>query len=587
MPIQFRIYSEGRLAFGKNHREFTLGKEKANKTIGRNRPGEANAIADVGRAEARSSPESASVRKAVMEVVLPYAVFSLAWIYFSDRALHFFVRDPQLQIWWATGKGWLFVGVTAVLLALLLARTFRSLQEGVRALKRSEDRLALALTAAEERLAERTRMSDELAETERLSHETLDALSAHVAILDETGEIVRVNEAWRAFARENATSINSLCEGANYLTACENAVRINGNDGQRFAAAIRSVMAGTEPSFSLDYPCHSLRERRWFTACVTRFGSAGLKRAVVSHHDITKLRGAQESLRFQAHMLQQSGEAFIATDPAGRITYMNDYAQDLYGWPIDDALARNILDVTVPQISRVQASEILHRLQRGESWSGEILARCRNGKVFPASVTNTALLDDEGKLIAICGISRDISIRRQADAALRESEERFRQFVESIQDVFWMVDLAYTKTLYVSPAYESVWGRSRESLRANPHSFVEAVLPEDRHAMADYLERQKVAATEVEYRIERPDGSIRWIRDRAFPVLDESGKIYRLVGIAQDITERKEPELCAFAGRLNGVHKEVRGPIERSTCPAFRDGQDIRPNSLLAADNPE
>ena len=135
--------------------------------------------------------------------------------------------------------------------------------------------------------------------------------------------------------------------------------------------------------------------------------------------------------------------------------------------------------------------------------------------------------------------------KNRAEAALRESEERFRQLAENIECVFWMSNAELNGMLYVSPAYERVWGRTPASLYAQPGSFFEAVHPADRTFVLANLEQKQLAQPEefeIEYRIVRPDGSLRWIRDRGFPIRNAGGQFQRLVGIAEDITERKALE---------------------------------------------
>jgi PAS domain S-box-containing protein len=124
---------------------------------------------------------------------------------------------------------------------------------------------------------------------------------------------------------------------------------------------------------------------------------------------------------------------------------------------------------------------------------------------------------------------------------LRESEERFRQLAENISEVFWMSDPQKSEVLYISPAYEQVWGRSCQSLYERPRSFLDAIHPEDmEHVRVASLERQACGeGGDVEYRVVRPDGSVRWVRDRSFPVKDPAGRVYRMAGIAEDITEQK------------------------------------------------
>ncbi len=130
--------------------------------------------------------------------------------------------------------------------------------------------------------------------------------------------------------------------------------------------------------------------------------------------------------------------------------------------------------------------------------------------------------------------------RLEAEAALRESEERFRQVVESIHEVFWMTDVEHREMLYISPGYEAIWGRSAEHLIDSPNAWVEAIHPEDRARVVEAMRTRQVSGEYDEtYRIIRPDGTVRWIRDRAFPVQREDGPVDRVAGVAEDVTERK------------------------------------------------
>jgi len=142
------------------------------------------------------------------------------------------------------------------------------------------------------------------------------------------------------------------------------------------------------------------------------------------------------------------------------------------------------------------------------------------------------------------GFMSDITARREAEASLRESEAKFRQLADNITDAFWITSTDLTTMDYVSAGYELIWGRTRESLRARPEQWLEAIRPADRErvsaAFATLLHGEP--AVSVEYQITRPDGSLRWIHDRGFPVRDAAGHLVRIAGLASDITERKRLE---------------------------------------------
>lgn len=159
---------------------------------------------------------------------------------------------------------------------------------------------------------------------------------------------------------------------------------------------------------------------------------------------------------------------------------------------------------------------------------------------------------------------------------LRETETIFRQFAENVGVVFWMSDTKKDEMIYVSPAYELLWGRSVESLYAAPKSFVDAIHPDDRRRVIRELPNQALGSYEQEYRVVKPDGETRWVKDRGFPVKDDSGKVTRIVGIAEDITPLREArerleasrnqmaanaKFAALGEMASGIAHEINNPL--------------------------
>jgi PAS domain S-box-containing protein len=140
------------------------------------------------------------------------------------------------------------------------------------------------------------------------------------------------------------------------------------------------------------------------------------------------------------------------------------------------------------------------------------------------------------------------------DRALRDSEEKFRQLAENVREVFWITSADMREVIYVSPAYQEVWGRSVDDLYRRPQEWAEAILPEDRPRVLEACRElaSQRPSFDLEYRVRRQDGTVRWIRDRGSQVLDDHGQVYRTAGVASDITEHKEAEAA-----IENMHKQL------------------------------
>ncbi len=139
-------------------------------------------------------------------------------------------------------------------------------------------------------------------------------------------------------------------------------------------------------------------------------------------------------------------------------------------------------------------------------------------------------------------LHRDHLVREQIADALRESEARFLQVASAIDDVFWLKDPTKQEMFYISPAYERIWGRTCDSLYARPGAWLDTIHPEDRDRVIRTLHTQVLGTWDETYRIVRPDGSVRWIRARAYPVRDGDGNVYRVAGVSRDVTEYRALE---------------------------------------------
>lgn len=176
-------------------------------------------------------------------------------------------------------------------------------------------------------------------------------------------------------------------------------------------------------------------------------------------------------------------------------------------------------------------------------------------------------------------------IRQKAEISILESEARFRQLTETIKEVFWLADKKPShRVLYVSPAYETIWGRPART--ATDDMWEDFLHPDDRVRVLQAIrEKQEAGTYDEEYRIVRPDGSWRWIRDRAFPIRDADGQVYRIAGIAEDITEKKhvETQLQKLNAELERRVMERTKELETSFAERTRLAEILEATTDLVA----
>ena len=277
---------------------------------------------------------------------------------------------------------------------------------------------------------------------------------------------------------------------------------------------------------------------------------------VVMAQDITKSRESEEAMLLLASAVDQARDSILITDaeldaPGPRILFVNPAFTKLTGHTVEEALGKTPRILQGPRTDRSVTSRLRESLSRGEPFHGEAINYRKDGTEFVLEWQVAPIREAGGAITHFVAIQHDITERKNAENALRDSEERFRQLAENIDEVFWMLDPHDGRILYVSPAYESIWGLSCARLCDEPHHWLEAVHPEDLESTLEASAHARDGNYDVQYRIVRPDQSVRWIRDRAFPVRNEAGEIYRIVGVAEDISDRRfSDEALKMQGRV-------------------------------------
>ena len=278
------------------------------------------------------------------------------------------------------------------------------------------------------------------------------------------------------------------------------------------------------------------------------------------------------------------GDGVIATDTAGQVTYLNPIAEELTGWAQADAAGHpitEVFDIVNQETRRVVENPVSRVLREGiiVGLANHTMLLNRNGHERPIDDSGAPIRNGEGELTGAVLVFRDISERYAAEAALRRSDQQFRQFAENIQDVLWLTDMQEHRVLYVSPAFEVIWGRSAAQLYASSEAWLDGIHPDDRARVKEAFDTLALSGGfDEEYRVVRPDGTERWVRDRGFPIRDESAEVRRVAGIAEDITEQKLIE--AERERLFASEQAARTRAEESER-WFKSVLDLTPVPIL------
>ena len=241
--------------------------------------------------------------------------------------------------------------------------------------------------------------------------------------------------------------------------------------------------------------------------------------ADITERKLVEMQLLESQSRLRA-IVNSTSDSILIVDRRGIVRFANPAAATLFRKPLSDLLDREFGEPIVNSNS----ANLCIAYPNGELAIGEM-------RVAPAEWS--------GESVYVVSL-RDITDCVKARDALRDSERRFRQIAETIQDIFWLFSPETDELLYVSPACEKILGCSCQMLYAERDRWLNAIAPPDRERfLAAGIQQRLGNSTTIEYRIATPSGEIRWICDRAFPIKNELGKVYRVAGVAEDITEEK------------------------------------------------
>ncbi len=391
------------------------------------------------------------------------------------------------------------------------------------------------LVGAFQDITDRKTYEEKIEESESSINSIINSLPFGVCVIDQEGNILRVNEVWEEFGSSNGIEVESF-DTYNYFDVCRADHR--DENAKAVLAGLLDLLDGRIASFSHEYPCHAPNKKQWFLLKANLMKS-GQKQIVISHIDITKrklLEIEQQKLIEQANLAMKAGELGLWTlDITSGHLEWNDQQLEIYGLSRDEF--EEGIDDWQKQLHPEDAefaNEKLSGVFKGEAFHNvEFRIIRRSGEIRHVQASGTPIYNQDNKPSQFIGINRDVTEFKHAEQELRDSDRVFNLSI----DMFCIAGFdGYFK--HLNPAWERTLGWSTEELLTKP--WIEFVHPDDKNNTEDIktviVDGQEVL--EFENRYVCKDGSVKWLSWKSQPFPEED----IMVGTARDITTEKEQE---------------------------------------------
>ncbi len=408
---------------------------------------------------------------------------------------------------------------------------------------------AYLLRESQERLRESESAQRELAATQLA---LINALPAHVALLDPDGAIVAVNDAWRRFAAEHGQSDAWAAIGVNHLAACEREGAEALGGGHAVAAGTRAVLAGTQPGFIAEYRSRVQGEERWFRVMVSRLRDDHPAGAVVMHVDITELKLAdaalQESEARYRNTFEQAAVGIAHVGLDGRFLRVNGPFCAMVGYSNEELLSLTFFELTFPEDreeGRLAGQAMIAGVQ--QTYTAEKRYSTKNGDVIWVNLVSTLQHSASGAPEYFISVFHDVTARKVAELAaaelsreLKVEQARLLQAQTVAKVGSWETDLVTFAVAWSAETYR-IFEVSPHEFTPTHQAFLALVHHADRTAVDEAFQASieaQVPCT-IEHRIKVPSGRTKYVEERWQTIRNEAGVPVRSIGTCQDVTERR------------------------------------------------
>jgi PAS domain S-box-containing protein len=444
-------------------------------------------------------------------------------------------------------------------------------------------------------ISQRKQTEAALTESDAFLRVIINSMPDQVAVIDRDGVIVQVNESWRRFSLENSpvpgkpTPHTSV--GTNYIDVCRASIGSHAEGSDAAHEGIQAVLEGRLPAFSLDYPCHSPEQQRWFSMRVSPLGS-NRGGAVIAHTNITDLMLASNALRQSEDLLKSMTAAVpgvvyqFSRTPEGerKFVYFSKGIENLYEVTAEAGYRdHNLLTECILAEDRASHRESVERSAMNLAfWEHEHRIRTPNGKLKWVRGEAMPERQEDGSILWN-GILTDITKREEVEQQLKASQERLQLALSGGELGLWDWNIPSGEVLY-SEHWFSMLGLPKGETKLDLESWIKLIHPDDLASVNAALEshlKGQAPTYECEHRVRHQNGRWLWLLDRGKVVeWDKTGAPVRAVGTYFEVTQRKQAEL--ELARSNSRYQGILHNMMDSYWRVDKDGRIVEANFAIA-----